>query len=100
MYLYDPFRDRIDERLLENSRDPEYEVCRVLASRGLRGKLAVWEKDPLRIVWVTEDIEAASKLSVTEGRKTSLRVVPHKPPPMGSKRPPCTHPGNEDEEEN
>lgn len=67
--------------LVERSRSPEFDACRVLAAQGLTGDVELWRRDGAGPAMVL-DIEKAAKLTVSEG-DFGLRVVEWAPMPVG-----------------
>jgi hypothetical protein len=75
-YLYDLAID--GEAIVTGSRTPEFDACRVLAARGLTGKLKIFDSvtGKLRL---TVDISAGAGMSVIENRKHGPRFAAWKP---------------------
>ena len=75
-YLYDLAIE--GEVIVTGSRTPEFDACRVLAARGLTGKLKIFDSvtGKLRL---TLDIVAGAGMSVIENRKHGPRFAEWKP---------------------
>ncbi|MGE0854419.1 MAG: hypothetical protein AB7O44_33295 [Hyphomicrobiaceae bacterium] len=64
--------------LIDGSRHPEFDACRALLARGIRGKLEVWRKGAAFPAMVL-DIEAGARLTVAETEAAGPRFVRWKP---------------------
>jgi hypothetical protein len=64
--------------LIDGSRNPEFDACRALLARGLRGRLEVWRKGAAFPAMVL-DIEAAARLTVAETEREGPRFAPWRP---------------------
>ena len=62
------------ETLIETSKDPEYDVCRVLLAKGVTGRLETFTGDRAHAS-IRMDIEKAAKLRTEETAKRGLRAV-------------------------
>jgi hypothetical protein len=64
--------------IVAGSRTAEFDACRVLLTRGLTGKLAVFDSITKKLR-LTVDIEAGAKLAVLENRNHGPRLIKWKP---------------------
>jgi hypothetical protein len=64
--------------LVDGSRNPEFDACRALLAKGIRGKLEIWRKGAAFPAMVL-DIEAGARLTVAETEKEGPRVVRWRP---------------------
>jgi hypothetical protein len=64
--------------LVDGSRNPEFDACRALLARGIRGKLEVWRKGATFPATVL-DIEAGARLTVAETDAAGPRFMRWQP---------------------
>jgi hypothetical protein len=75
-YRYDVFLG--EEKIVERSRVPSCDACRVLAGRGLDGKVEVWRRGSSYPAMIA-DIERTGNMTVSENEKVSPRFSKWKP---------------------
>jgi hypothetical protein len=68
------------QTLIESSKEPLFDSCRVLVAMGLKGRLEIWasESHPRMIV---RDIEQVAKLAVVENVNDGPRFARYRPHP-------------------
>ena len=64
--------------LIDGSRNPEFDACRAMLARGIRGRLEVWRKGAAFPAMVL-DIEAGARLTVAETEREGPRFAPWRP---------------------
>ena len=64
--------------LVDGSRNPEFDACRALLARGIRGKLEVWRKGATFPATVL-DIEAGARLTMVETDAAGTRFMRWQP---------------------
>ena len=66
--------------LIESARDPEYEACRVLLARGVRGMLAIFSRGS-SVPRARVDIEEGAKLTTIDNASKGPKTVKYRPRP-------------------
>jgi hypothetical protein len=66
--------------LLEDSRNPGYDSCRALHSRGIAGSLEVYRGRQL--AFCIQDIAEGAKLTISETSRDGLQVTAWRPVPI------------------
>ena len=86
------------EQIVTDAIDAEYAACRVLAARGVTGRLETWRTEAAHASMVIHDIEDAAKLTVRENRAQGPSVIRYQSFVAGfarwGNRPLPTHLGN------
>ena len=75
----------LGETLIESARDPEYEACRALLAKGVKGKMVTYSPGSL-VARMRIDIETGAKLTIIENAKEGPRRARYRPHP-GSTEP-------------
>ena len=75
----------LGETLIESARDPEYEACRALLAKGVKGKMVTYSPGSL-VARMRIDIETGAKLTILETAKAGPRAARYRPHP-GSTEP-------------
>jgi hypothetical protein len=75
----------LGETLIESARDPEYEACRALLAKGIKGKMVTYSRGSL-VTRMRIDIETGAKLTIIENAKEGPRRARYRPHP-GSTEP-------------
>ena len=69
--------------LIEDTWNPEFETCRALLARGIRGKLQTWRRGKQH--WDTQlDIERDASLTVEENEQHGPKIVRWRPHPQSA----------------
>jgi hypothetical protein len=69
--------------LIEDTWNPEFEVCRALLARGIRGKLQTWHRGKPH--WDMQlDIERGASLTVEENEQRGPKIVRWRPHPQSA----------------
>jgi hypothetical protein len=71
--------------LIESARDPEYQACRALLAKGIRGELVTYRPGSL-VARMRIDIETGAQLTIIENAKEGPRRARYRPHP-GSTEP-------------
>jgi hypothetical protein len=66
--------------LIESSKEPLSDSCRVLVAMGLKGRLEIWASEPYPRV-IVRDIERAARLRVVENVNDGPRFARYRPHP-------------------
>jgi hypothetical protein len=62
------------QTLIESSREPLFDSCRVLVNMGLKGRLEMWGREPYPRM-IVRDIELAARLTVVENLNEGPRFA-------------------------
>jgi hypothetical protein len=86
------------ERIVTSSGDPEYDACRVLAARGLRGRIDFVDGITGRPRISIASIEVAARYRVADESRDGLRLRLRREAPVATRRgsprtAPIVHPG-------
>jgi hypothetical protein len=68
------------QTLIESSREPLFDSCRVLVNMGLKGRLEMWGGEPYPRM-IVRDIEQAARLTVVENVNGGPRFGRYRPHP-------------------
>lgn len=75
---YDVYLDD-SELLLSKVDEPVYSVCRLLAGRGVRGRLEVWRPGKRHADMIVPDLTKAAAWTIEETAKIGPRLRKHRP---------------------
>lgn len=82
---YGKYRIRLEDGtvLLERARDPEFDACRALLDRGIRGTLETYRQGS-EVCGMRIDIAAGAKMRTAESEKKGLQMTAYAPHPNWS----------------